>query len=198
MANTKADDRVGITEKRRGRPSSRERILAAALELAHTVGAGNVSLDAVADRAGISKGGLLYHFPTKIQLLRALVAMHVERLEAQVADARTHHADRPNALIRAVIESSCLAEDGAKANPSGLLAAIAEDPLLIEPVREHMRHLVQGMRETCRVVDRALIALLAMEGLRTHDLFEFKALSSQERQRMMKSLADFVDDAGHE
>lgn len=44
------------------RPSSREKILAAAAELADIVGPGNISLDAVAQRAGVSKGGLLYNF----------------------------------------------------------------------------------------------------------------------------------------
>ena len=73
--------------KGRGRPSSRQRILEAASELAHDVGASNISLDAVAERAGISKGGLLYNFPTKLELLQALVARHVELMEAQTLEA---------------------------------------------------------------------------------------------------------------
>jgi AcrR family transcriptional regulator len=179
--------------KGRGRPSSRERILKAASELVREVGANNISLDAVAERAGISKGGLLYNFPTKVELLRAIVANHVERLEAQVAEARERHAGSPNALIHAVIESSCLAASGGKAaKPSGILAAIAQDPQLLDPVREHVRRLMQEIRRTSRNPDRAIIALLALEGLRTHDLFEFGALQPQERERLLSSLARLV------
>ena len=42
---------------------------AAAVALAREQGPGNISLDAVAARAGLSKGGLLYNFPTKAKLL---------------------------------------------------------------------------------------------------------------------------------
>jgi len=182
--------------KTRGRPNSRERILKAASELVREVGANNISLDVVAERAGISKGGLLYNFPTKVELLRAIVASHVERLEEQVAEAQKNHAGSPNALIHAVIESSCLAGGaaGKPAKPSGILAAIAQDPQLLDPVREHMRRLMQEIRRTSRNPDRALIALLALEGLRTHDLFEFGALQPDERDGLLSSLANFVQE----
>ena len=36
-------------------------------------GAGKLTLDAVAERAGLSKGGLLYNFPTKDALLQAMI-----------------------------------------------------------------------------------------------------------------------------
>jgi AcrR family transcriptional regulator len=182
------------TRAKRGRPSSRARILAAASELAHEVGAGQLSLDAVAARAGVSKGGLLYNFPTKVELLRALVAEHVARREAQVAEARERQGDAPNALIQAVIVASAACETGgAKAKPSGILAAIAADPLLLDPVREHMRRLVGDIRSSCRDPDLALIALFALEGLRTHDLFEHNALTAEERRRILARLKDMAD-----
>lgn len=193
MADVTEEHEPTSVRKARGRPSSRERILKAASELVREVGANNISLDAVAERAGISKGGLLYNFPTKVELLRAIVASHVERLEEQVAEAQKNRAGSPNALIHAVIESSCLAgAAGRAAKPSGILAAIAQDPQLLDPVREHTRRLMQEIRRTSRDPDRALIALLALEGLRTHDLFEFGALQSDERDGLLASLAKFV------
>ena len=41
----------------------------------------HLSLDAVARRAGLSKGGLLYTFPTKAKLLEALVEQHVAEFD---------------------------------------------------------------------------------------------------------------------
>ncbi|RUZ98934.1 TetR/AcrR family transcriptional regulator, partial [Mesorhizobium sp. M7A.F.Ca.CA.002.05.1.1] len=55
------------------RPNSREKILAAAADVARESGPGSLSLDAVASRAGVSKGGLLYNFPTKAKLMQGLV-----------------------------------------------------------------------------------------------------------------------------
>lgn len=195
MADMTARQDCDVERKPRGRPSSRERILKAASELVREVGASNLSLDAVAERAGISKGGLLYNFPTKVELLRAIVASHVERLEAQVAEAQERHAGSPNALIHAVIESCCLAGAAGKAaKPTGILAAIAQDPQLLDPVRQHVRKLMHEIRRTSRNPDRALIALLALEGLRTHDLFEFGALQPDERDRLLLALASLVQE----
>ncbi|MBN8999427.1 MAG: helix-turn-helix transcriptional regulator, partial [Rhizobiales bacterium] len=68
----------------RARGNARERILDAAVNVAHEVGPAHLSLDAVAERAGVSKGGLLYHFPTKQDLLKALVERHLAAIEAAV------------------------------------------------------------------------------------------------------------------
>ena len=71
------------------RSNTRERILTAAAAVARESGPGSLSLDAVAARAGVSKGGLLYNFPTKAKLLQSLVEAHVaefdQALEAGVA-----------------------------------------------------------------------------------------------------------------
>src|SRR5687767_14471935 len=44
---------------------ARERILEAAERVVGDVGAARMTLEGVAQAAGVSKGGLLYHFPTK-------------------------------------------------------------------------------------------------------------------------------------
>jgi|GEM_PF-6563964 len=52
-------------------PNSREVILNAAEMVVVEVGAAHLTLDAVAQKAVVSKGGLLYNFPTKGSLHRA-------------------------------------------------------------------------------------------------------------------------------
>jgi len=44
-----------------------------------------LTLDRVARDAGLSKGGLLYHFSSKEQLIEALVNRVISRLEAETA-----------------------------------------------------------------------------------------------------------------
>ena len=65
--------------------TARERILDAAEELI-TSGQVPPALDAVAAAAGVSKGGLLYHFD-KQSLLRALVARAVQRFDERLTAA---------------------------------------------------------------------------------------------------------------
>ena len=61
------------TKKQTRKTSSKtkELILEVAREIAAEKGVGQLTLEAVADRAGISKGGLLYHFPGKKELIIA-------------------------------------------------------------------------------------------------------------------------------
>ena len=54
----------------------REELLEAALGVAVQSGFGRITMDAVAQRAGISKGGLLYHFHSKARLIEALLARY--------------------------------------------------------------------------------------------------------------------------
>jgi AcrR family transcriptional regulator len=62
----------------------RQQLLTVAARLAHQRGAGSVTLDAVAASSGVSKGGLLHHFPTKASLLEAMLDNLLERLDAAI------------------------------------------------------------------------------------------------------------------
>lgn len=54
--------------------TTRQTILAAAVEVLDDVGYSNVSLTEVIDRAGVTKGAFYYHFPTKTALAWAVIA----------------------------------------------------------------------------------------------------------------------------
>jgi AcrR family transcriptional regulator len=56
-----------------GASSTRDRILEAGYAVAGQSGVAAVTLDAVANQAGVSKGGLLYHFPSKEALVSGMV-----------------------------------------------------------------------------------------------------------------------------
>ncbi len=69
--------------------SARDRILDAYEELLAVEGERYATLDAVATKAGVSKGGLLYHFPAKEELsnalcerLRSLAAVDLDRMRS--------------------------------------------------------------------------------------------------------------------
>ncbi|HIW90795.1 MAG TPA: TetR/AcrR family transcriptional regulator [Candidatus Corynebacterium avicola] len=70
---------------------TRDRILDGALALLNDAvdgsGKGSVSLDSAAKQAGVTKPGLMYHFPTKEALMLALVDHVVDRWEEQLIAA---------------------------------------------------------------------------------------------------------------
>ncbi|MFZ2869026.1 TetR/AcrR family transcriptional regulator [Zavarzinia sp.] len=67
----------------------RQHLLDAAAALSVRAGVGNLRLDAVAGAAGVSKGGLLHHFPSRQALLEALceecLSRFDRRIEAELA-----------------------------------------------------------------------------------------------------------------
>ncbi|NDE08813.1 MAG: TetR/AcrR family transcriptional regulator, partial [Chloroflexi bacterium] len=64
--------------------NARDSILAAAAQLISREGARRLTLDAVAAEAHLSKGGLLYHFSSKDDLIRGLVDTLVAQFDAEV------------------------------------------------------------------------------------------------------------------
>src|SRR5919112_6281730 len=95
----------------RGRKSSREKILDAAAELVSEIGAGRLTLDGVAERAGLSKGGLLYNFPTKEALLQGMIQRFIDQVSSEREELRRHAAPGRNLEARlctaALLEMCC-------------------------------------------------------------------------------------------
>ena len=86
----------------------RDRLFSAAVNVALDKGFGHVTLDAVAERAGVSKGGLLYHFPTKSHLVRELLSHHLAAHEEPGSEAGTPLA--VSILIASAIDPRLLEE----------------------------------------------------------------------------------------
>lgn len=77
---------------------TRERILKAAKELAEeneSIQGVTISLEAVAQRAELTKPGLMYHFPTKESLMHGLVEQAAERWSGLL---REHAGTEPDSL----------------------------------------------------------------------------------------------------
>lgn len=152
------------------------------------MGAGHISLDAVAERAGISKGGLLYNFPSKAELLKAMVAEHLSEAEAELDRIVSGDNRSANPTLRFLLEQACDAEMHSRKAPMGFLAAVAENPDLLEPVRAFHAKLVQSMRDTSSDLPLALVIYLAHEGLRSLDLLEMATLTPSEREQVIDRL----------
>jgi AcrR family transcriptional regulator len=81
-------------------PSTRERILDALEDLLVEHGERAATLDAVAQRAGVSKGGLLYHFGSKEALIDGLILRFNNLVESDIARMRAAPAGPLDYFIR--------------------------------------------------------------------------------------------------
>lgn len=172
------------------RSNSREDILDAAEAIVTEEGAGHLTLDAVATRADISKGGLLYNFPSKEALLKAMLARLLERCDAdrREAQARELAPDDPIADLKAMVLTG-FRQAGAREQVSGaLLAAGAADPKLLSPVREwheaNFRKYSAGKTHPLRV----LVLMLAMDGLWLNELLHTSPMPPELREGLIDEM----------
>lgn len=167
-----------------GRPSSRNKILAAAAELAREAGPGRLSLDAVAARAGVSKGGLLYNFPTKAGLMQGLVEDYVAEFEATLDAA----IETGETLLSAYVRLSLKACDETHPKASWIFTAMAEDPEFLKPINAFREKILARLRAEADDPTAMLVAYLAVEGLRCLKLFGSDALNERDRARVDAAL----------
>lgn len=105
------------------RPSQRNHFLDVAARLVRDDGAGELTYDRLAQLTGASKGGLLYHFPSKRELVAALLEHTFDRFEA-VVEVRTAEDTRPFPWAHAYVDATF---DVTVSRPE-LLAASLIDP----------------------------------------------------------------------
>ena len=113
------------------RPSSKNAILDAAEAIVVKSGAVHMTLDAVAAEAGISKGGLIYHFPTKEALLQAMIDRQAELFEEIRERIRGKYPDENEnglAIELRVMHGQFWPK---RRLSTGLLAAVANDPAFL-------------------------------------------------------------------
>lgn len=126
---------------------TRTALLEAARRVIRTQGA-TLSLDAVAREAGVSKGGLLHHYPTKERLLMALALALSDELQEEVEVAHQNeiaaHGDAPGAWLRAYIELSFCTDHDTQTLIANLL------PLAALPDLDRELHKAQAF-----LIDRA-------------------------------------------
>jgi AcrR family transcriptional regulator len=123
------------------------------LDAAETVvvrqGIANLTLDSVAAEAGMSKGGLLHHFPNKDRLVEAMVQRSADGWRQCYMDAYTLSPEGPGRLARGLL-NHCFSSgwtEQLKRSSAAVFAALAHNPALIDPMRQAYTELHQRMAQ---------------------------------------------------
>jgi len=91
---------------RRDPSETRELIFAACGRILGSHGLSDLTLENVAEEAGLSKGGLLYHFPNKESLIEGLFEYHNSIFEERLSALEEEEGDDPGAWLRAYARAS--------------------------------------------------------------------------------------------
>lgn len=162
--------------------SVKERILLEANRVISKKGLNCFTLEEVAREAGVSKGGLLYHYRSKDELIKGLIEHYIKELDNSTSDWFTsficNHVD-------------CVSSDSN--NMAGLLAAIAMNQELLEPVIEKRR---EWYKDISNLKDPVLgmIVSLACYGMAFSKLLGLEVFTEDDLRSIQERLISMSKD----
>lgn len=174
------------------RANSKEQILEAAEAVVVELGASQMTLDAVAERCGISKGGLMYNYPSKDALLAAMVQRLHERIDQQREHVREAYKltfpDQPVNDLYIEIRTVQLISNVELQLGAALLAATFHKPELLSDLRCSMRERLKDRIVKDRDYSQAATLFFAALGLHFHRLLHLSMVSEEEEKQIFESL----------
>ncbi len=173
--------------------TTRSAILAAAERVVLAAGSVGLTLDAVAREAGVSKGGLLYHFPTKEALVGGMIDIAFDRFEAVVAAAiAADSGPEAGRWVRAYVRANFADDPQERDLTAALVAVVANAPGAMGP---KLARLVQWQaRAGADGLDPALAAIitLAADGVWSAEMYGIAPLSEPLRERVCDLLLEMA------
>ena len=168
--------------------STHDAILAAAAKVVLDQGAARMTLEAVAREAGVSKGGLLYHFPSKDALIEGMIKRMTQEFTAIIFreyeqdDSGTNNGRWLRALIKATFSSTQLELS------AGMIAAVLLNPALLEPNRQSYETRQSMIEQDGIDPVLAHIIRLAVDGLWFSELLALAPPDEARRSELMQAL----------
>lgn len=174
-----------------GARNASPKILEAARAIAAREGAGKITIEAVAKEAGLSKGGVLYNFPTKRALLSGLLDQMLAAHRELLANVPEGH---PGRTLRGHLETFLQSQDVDDDLSMAILAAAASDPRLLDPLRTELTDDLERILTDTKDVPGAMIVVLAIQGLRFQRLLSLPDGGADITERVIERLRTTIDE----
>ncbi|MFJ9622561.1 TetR/AcrR family transcriptional regulator [Streptomyces sp. NPDC101181] len=175
------------------RPSSKNLILNAAVRVTEREGITGLTLESAAEEAGVTKGGLMYHFRTRDDLLlaiqRHLTAAWEERLVAEVG--KPLREAEPRELTAAYARVGT--ELGASKAELAFMIESVNHPELANVWTDLMRHLDAPTQSADPQDIDLLLARLVIDGLWLHEATSGTPLPQPVREAVRRRLLALTD-----
>lgn len=174
----------------RHRKIDREALLDAAQDVLLREGAANLTIEAVAANAGISKASVLYDYKTKQALVRAMIERRFETEWERVRDITNDLEPSSDAGIRGWIKASRRElSDEDRMLAIGLMVALAGDPELKQMSHRFFERILTATTGTANQPRGARLALLAVEGLKLLDFLGLHHWPQGEFEEILRDIA---------
>lgn len=174
--------------------SKRALILDSAALIVEQSGAAHLTIDAVAAAAEVSKGGVLYHFPSKQALLEGMLERLINQMTERTSAYREQHSEFGNSALIARIVEEHQQQPVERAMSRAILAAAAVNPELLEPAQTVVKTAFDEAAAGSQPNEMGWVLQLAVEGLRFLEMLKLLPLSAAERGRIHTHLLKLARD----
>ncbi|MBI3443900.1 MAG: TetR/AcrR family transcriptional regulator [Magnetospirillum sp.] len=174
-------------------PSTFDKIIDAAMTIVRDQGVARLTLDEAARIAGISKGGVLYHFKSKDDLIRGMVQRLIDQCDQLSRDYYERMPDGPYRWARTMVHAG-FDPSGVAFDPVGgaLLAAISVNPDLMAPIQAMYDSWSERLKSDSPDMERAGLICTAMDGLYFQRLMGIKLCDSEASERLKQHALDLL------
>ena len=177
-----------------GRATRKVEILHAASKIVTERGIFNLTLEATALEAGISKGGLLYHFPSKEALVKGMVQHLAENYREKIANTVEESTEEKGQWTKAYVEVTFNNTYKNKDMHAGLLAAKAVSGELLEPIQDLYTKWQDEIENDGIDPVKATIIRLATDGIWLSELFDINQIGEEKKAAIYRKLKAWADE----
>lgn len=170
---------------------TRETLLHAATQVILEKGVEALTLDAVARQSGVSKGGLLYHFPNKNALVVGLGEQLIQDFEValQAEFDQDDAPGTPGQWVRAYIRATLRMSGQTLALVARLTSLLVEmPPELLKAAEAYEQRCRQRLDADGLDPTQAVVIQLAIDGLWFSEMFQLSALDETRRTQVVERL----------
>ncbi|WP_366248214.1 TetR/AcrR family transcriptional regulator [Terribacillus aidingensis] len=176
---------------------TQDKILNAAAELILEEGVSNVTLEKIANRADISKGGLLYHYRTKEALFQELNVAAIREFEEAIARYLNEQSNGRGAYARAYALATIEdIEKGGTHRSSALISIFSDHPEVMEIWKEGYARWQQQFDQDGLEWEEAAVIRYVCDGLWFNEMAGTTSTSSFAADLLYKLLARIDKEKG--
>lgn len=168
--------------------STRSNILEEACQLVRREGVTSLTLEAVAREAGVSKGGLLYHFSSKDALIKGMLDYLTDNYNTSIERKLAEEPDTTGQWLRAFVRMSFEEANQNDLLGAGLIATMVNNPESLEVWRECYRDWQKRIEEDSQNLALSTIVRLAADGLWFAEFLGFAPPDGKLRDQVLETL----------
>lgn len=188
---------MAVKRERRKASETRELIFDSCGLILTRDGLPSLTLDIVAEEAGLSKGGLLYHFPTKLALVEALFRHHLDLFDLRIEALQQEGAvaDR-GSWLRAYTQASIeqISEPDTASLFASLFAAGERYPSVLQIMRDYYEAWQTQIDESGVAPATAMIIRLTVDGFWFSHLYQYAPPTGQRRAEVVAYMMRLTED----